>query len=230
MRRLRNEGVSHLLLSWTLGGYPSGNLVATAKHFYKTCEFDAAEDGTAEAQTCFAEAFREFPFHIRVLYYGPENAGPSTLLFPEPTGYTATMTGFAYDDLERWSSIYPLDTFEEQFSKLCKKWEIGLDMLDEEDESETAIMARATYCLFRSSLNQIRFIRARDSGRYSDAVSAAKEELLTAKRMLALMNKNAAIGYEAANHYYYSKGQLAEKIINCNYIVEVFTGNEKESV
>ena len=103
-------------------------------------------------------------------------------------------------------------------------------MLDEEDESETAIMARATYCLFKSSLNQIRFIRARDSGRYSDAVSAAKEELLTAKRMLALMNKNAAIGYEAANHYYYSKGQLAEKIINCNYIVEVFTEKEKESV
>ena len=140
------------------------------------------------------------------------------------------MTCFAYDDLKGWRSIYPLSTFEEQFSKLCKKWEIGLDMLDEEDESETAIMARATYCLFKSSLNQIRFIRARDEGFYSDAVSAAKEELLTAKRLLALMNKNAAIGYEAANHYYYSKGQLAEKIINCNYMIEVFTKKEKESV
>ena len=44
------------------------------------------------------------------------------------------------------------------------------------------------------------------------------------------MNKNAAIGYEAANHYYYSKGQLAEKIINCSYIIEVFTKKGKESV
>ena len=105
-----------------------------------------------------------------------------------------------------------------------------MDMLDEEDESETSVMARATYCLFQSSLNQIRFIRARDGGRYLDAVSAAKEELLIAKKLLALMNKNAAIGYEAANHYYYSKGQLAEKIINCSYMIEVFTKKEKESV
>jgi hypothetical protein len=36
------------------------------------------------------------------------------------------------------------------------------------------------------------------------------------------MNKNSSLGYEAANHYYFSKGQLAEKIINCHYIIEKF--------
>ena len=230
MRSLQKEDVKHLLLSWTLGGYPCHNIVAAARYFYEKCTGQTQSPTLYEAEKQFVEAFREFPFHINVLYFGPQNAGPSNLLFEKPTGYKTSMTCFAYDDLKGWRSIYPLSTFEEQFSKLCKKWEIGLDMLDEEDESETAIMARATYCLFKSSLNQIRFIRARDEGFYSDAVSAAKEELLTAKRMLALMNKNAAIGYEAANHYYYSKGQLAEKIINCNYIVEVFTGKEKESV
>lgn len=230
IKTLQEEGVQHLLLSWTLGGYPCRNIAAAAKYFYEECSDQSKGPAPYEAEKQFVEAFREFPFHINVLYFGPQNAGPSNLLFEKPTGYKTSMTCFAYDDLKGWRSIYPLSTFEEQFSKLCKKWEIGLDMLDEEDESETAIMARATYCLFKSSLNQIRFIRARDEGFYSDAVSAAKEELLTAKRMLALMNKNAAIGYEAANHYYYSKGQLAEKIINCNYIVEVFTGKEKESV
>ena len=40
------------------------------------------------------------------------------------------------------------------------------------------------------------------------------------QKMLGLMNKNAAIGFEAANHYYFSKGELAEKIINCKYILE----------
>ena len=40
--------------------------------------------------------------------------------------------------------------------------------------------------------------------------------------MLALMNKNAAIVYEAANHYYFSKGQMVEKIINCHYIINNF--------
>lgn len=35
--------------------------------------------------------------------------------------------------------------------------------------------------------------------------------------------RNAAIGYEAANHYYFSKGQIAEKIINCHYIIDAFS-------
>ena len=93
-------------------------------------------------------------------------------------------------------------------------------MLPANDGSETAVMARATYCLFRSSLNQIRFVRARDEHRYADALRAAESELETAQQMLELMNQNAAIGYEAANHYYFSKGQIAEKIINCRYIID----------
>ena len=222
MSRLGNEGVSHLLLSWTLGGYPSENLVATAKHFYEICEMDAAEDDTAAAQECFARAFREFPFHIRVLYYGPQNAGPSTLLFPEPTGYKATMTCFAYDDLERWCGIYPVEVFEEQLEKLCLAWEKGLALLPKGEEGEVAVMARATYCLFRSSLNQVRFIRARDRGDADMAARAAREEIETAREMLGLMNKNAAIGYEAANHYYFSKGQIAEKILNASYVADLF--------
>jgi predicted DNA-binding protein YlxM (UPF0122 family) len=28
---------------------------------------------------------------------------------------------------------------------------------------------------------------------------------------------------EAANHYYFSKGQIAEKIINCNYIIDSYS-------
>ena len=99
----------------------------------------------------------------------------------------------------------------------------GLNLLADSDDSEGAIMAWAAYCLFRSSLNQIRFVRARDDGRKADAIEEAKNELSITKKMLTLMNKNAAIGYEAANHYYFSKGQLAEKIINCNYIIEAFS-------
>ena len=135
------------------------------------------------------------------------------------------MTCFAYDDLDRWRAIYPVQVFEAQFAKLCEGWERGLEMLRDQEESEITVMAEATYCLFKSSLDQIRFVRARDEGRFADAALAAKEELATAMRMLGLMNQNAAIGYEAANHYYFSKGQLAEKIINCRYIMDVFEKN-----
>ena len=83
-------------------------------------------------------------------------------------------------------------------------------------------MAQGAYCLFASSLNQIRFIRARDEGRYADAARAAEDELDISMKMLSLMNQNAAIGYEAANHYYFSKNQLAEKILNCLYMIRRF--------
>lgn len=221
MRKLSEDGVKHLLLSWTLGGYPSKNLSVAAKYFYEKCDLEEESQAANEAERIFSEAFSEFPFHIGVLYNGPQNGGPSNLLFEEPTGYKATMTCFAYDDLETWRSIYPVEIFEGQFSRLCQRWEDGLNLLSKEDTEEW-IMAEAAYCLFKSSLNQIRFIRARDDGRYADAALYAEEEIRTAKKMLTLMNKNPAIGYEAANHYYFSKGQIAEKILNCHYIAEKF--------
>ncbi len=219
---LEKENVKHILLSWTLGGYPCANIAHAAKYFYENCTIEDESTNIIEAQKDFAKAFKEFPFNIHVLYRGPQNAGPSNLLYETKTGYAATMTCFAYDDLNSWRSIYPTDVFEKQFEKLCNGWKKGLNKLSNIEENETKIMAEAAFCLFKSSLNQIRFIRARDERRFSDAITAAKDELQIAKRMLELMNKNAAIGFEAANHYYYSKGQLAEKIINCHYIIEKF--------
>ena len=222
IKGIKNEGVRHLLLSWTLGGYPNENIATAAQYFYQDCSYSFENQPTFLAQKEFSKAFREFPFHKYVLYKGPQNAGPSNLLFEKPTGYTATMTCFAYDDLETWRQIYPADVFENQFEKLCAGWEKGLSLLPENDESEISVMAKACYCLFRSSLNQIRFVRARDSGGADKCKDAAKSELEIAKQMLTLMNKNAAIGFEAANHYYFSKLQLAEKILNCHYIIEKF--------
>lgn len=219
MQELRDEGVEHLLLSWTLGGYPGRNLAEASRFF-----FDGVTQGSSsysEAEEQFVRAFSEFPFHINTLYFGPQNAGPSTLLYEKHTGYKATMTCFAYDDLESWRSIYPIDVFEEQFKKLCEGWERGLSLLCADENDTLSVVANAVYCLFKSSLNQIRFIRARDRGCFGEAIAAAKEELLVVEKMICQMNKNAAIGYEAANHYYFSKGQLAEKIINCHYIIDV---------
>jgi len=222
IENLKNENVRHLLLSWTLGGYPGMNIAYAAKYFYEHCKIEDFDDTSILAQHDFAEAFREFPFNIEVLYRGPQNSGPANLLFEKPTGYKATMTCFAYDDLDSWRSIYPVDIFEQQFKKLCSGWEKGFEKLGKDTNNETLVMAQAAYCLFKSSLNQIRFIRARDENRKNDAACIAREELETAKTMLGLMNKNAAIGFEAANHYYFSKGQLAEKILNCNYIIKQF--------
>ena len=130
------------------------------------------------------------------------------------------MTCFAYDDLESWRSIYPEAVFEDQLAKLCSKWEEGLALLKDEPMEETKRMAEAAYCIFRACLDQVRFIRAREAGTINAMHYAAESELKTAEKMLELMNLDASIGFEASNHYYFSKGQILEKILNCNDIMQ----------
>ncbi len=220
VRRLKEAGVSSLMLSWTLGGYPSLSVAHAAKYFFERCDFPRLSENVKQASALFSEAFKEFPFHMNTLYYGPHNAGPSSLLFLEKTNYEATMTCYAYDDIERWRSIYPIDVFENQLAKLCDQWQTGLALLRDEPDGEVKTMAHAAYLLFRSSWDQVRFYRARNAGDRARMLAAAESELKNAEEMLTLMLSDPSVGFEAANHYYFSRGQLAEKILNCRYLMK----------
>ena len=85
-------------------------------------------------------------------------------------------------------------------------------------------MAQTAYLLFRSSLDQLRFYRAREAKERVQMMNSVERELQNAEEMLALMLNEPAIGFEAANHYYFSRGQLAEKILNCRYLLEHLQG------
>ena len=174
MNGLIGAEVNHIMLSWTLGGYPSPNIKLISEAFFEEkgadqIDYDKAlrimygekAQNVKKATILFCEAFNEFPSEIATLYVGPQNAGVSNLLYSEPTGYSASMTCYAYDDLESWRSIYPVDVFENQFKLVSDKWKEGLDILCD-DVSELKDMAYISYSLFRSSYNQIRFIRLRD--------------------------------------------------------------------
>jgi len=106
-----------------------------------------------------------------------------------------------------------------QFEKLTEKWALGVERLKDEPDSETKIMGRAAFSTFRSSRNQIRFYMARDVGDTQTMIEAAEDEIWCAEELLKMMNLNSAIGFEAANHYYYSKGCLREKVVNCHYVL-----------
>ena len=91
-----------------------------------------------------------------------------------------------------------------------------MDILENEPMTETKIMAHTAYLLFRSSLDQFRFYRARHDTDTEKMLKNATCELENATRMLNLMLEDPAVGFEAANHYYFSRGQMAEKILNCD--------------
>ena len=223
MTRLVEEGVDHLQLSWTLGGYPSMNLLYACKYFFENAKIPKISENMQKASKLFSDAFSEFPSHIATAYYGPQNAGPATLFYEKPTGYNASMTCYAYDDLHKWRGIYPEAVYAEQFEKLCAKWKAGLQLIEQEEDTETRQMAEAGYCLFRAALNLIQFVRLRDGNGTKEAlyriVADEKENAMT---MLRLMNQNPAIGFEAANHYYFSRFGICEKVINCDYLLEKY--------
>lgn len=193
-----------LMLSWSLGGYPSPNL-EIAQAFAKNPdakpetvlnELAAQRYGKTaapfvrQAWTAFSKAFQEFPYSGSVVYNAPQQYGPANLLFAEPTGYASTMVGFPYDDLKGWRSIYPAETFAGQFSKVASGWKDGLDFFEKAIEAaepgkqamakEDLGIAKAAWLHFASVVNQVRFVMARDSVRNQYLTPAEKQVQITA--------------------------------------------------
>ena len=225
LANLEQAGVDNLMLSWTLGGYPGGNLPLLFETPAELATGYSTDAATAieTAWRRLADAFREFPFHVGVLYCAPQNAGPRNLLFARPTGYRATMVGIPYDDLERWrAGHYPPEVFVEQCRKLTEGWSEGLEMLRKIDLNgarweEHLRIVEAAGCHFQSMYQQSAYVLKRDSGQtgLTDLVSA---ELETAKRLFALAAIDSRIGFEASNHYSYTLNDLAEKVLNCAWL------------
>jgi hypothetical protein len=184
---LASSGVNGMMLSWSLGGYPSPNLEIAARFqaiptpgATEVLDAVALERFGAEgaslarkAWTAFSTAFREYPFSVYVLYFSSVHVGPANPLFSEKTGYTSTMTGFPYDSLKTWCGPYPVDVLASQFEKTAAGWRSGIPDLEaavakapperrEEDQAELRF-ARVAAVHFQSVANQVRFIAARDA-------------------------------------------------------------------
>ena len=233
MTKLREASVDHVQLSWTLGGYPSMNLLYACKYFFENAKIPEISENMLKATSIFSDAFSEFPSNANVAYFGPQNAGASTLFYEEPTGYAASMTCYAYDDVLGWSgnrpgfkNKYPTDIFERQLEKVCDKWKQGLELISDEANTELKIMAEAGYSIFRSSRNHTKYIRLRDNGGTNkELYEVVLDERENAVNMLALMNQNPSIGFEAANHYYFSRFGICEKVVNCDYLLEKYSSD-----
>lgn len=255
---LAAEKVDGMMLSWSLGGYPSPNLdVAQRFSADPGAKIDAVLDAVARerfgpagapparaAWTRFSEAFRQYPYTNEGLYLSPNNYGPSNLLYATPTGYSATMIGFPYDQVDAWRGIYPAEVFAAQLEKVSAGWRPGLAELERavasapaerKAEAEAELrFARVTELHFRSVANQTRFVVARDAllaaGDRSGVANRAPhvetvrrvvaDEIGIARELFALARDDSRIGYEASNHYYYLPQDLVEKFLNCRHVLD----------
>ena len=235
LAKLRALGVQDFMVSWTLGGYPGGNipLLDKSKEVLAAEKYGSAASEILKACSFFDKGFRFFPFHFTgQIYLAPQNYGPVNLLFAEETGYKATMIGFPYDDLDSWTGggFYPEDRFEEAFARLSELWQVGLNILKQAAAQVPAekqanyrdllSVAEACSCHFLSTWLQIMFVRRRKTGDRGGMLTALTGELEQAQTLLDLFRQDSRIGFEASNHYYYNENTLKEKIFNCRYLME----------
>lgn len=183
---LRKSKVNGLMLSWTLGGYPSPNLEVVAAigndpsissdeamEIVARRRYGQAGNAVVQAWKQYSIAFSEFPFG-RGLYTAPMQAGPSNLLWERPTGYAATMTGLPYDAVNSWAGQYPVKVFTNQLLKIANGFDQGLSRLKQQisglklSERESKDLERecnvaetiSIHC--HSVANQMDFVTLRD--------------------------------------------------------------------
>lgn len=254
---LRGADVSGLMLGWTLGGYPSPNLEVVAE----TLAHGSADEAmrrvaerrfgptlaaaVVQAWRGFSAAFSEFPYHIGVVYSGPQQLGPANLLWREPTGYRATMVGFPYDDLDAWRAVYPPEVFIQQLNCVADGFDQALRQLQSATaerqpkalathrqalEAEVRV-AEAAMIHFRSAANQARFVLARGavltartpeerSPHLLELARVLNDEIALARRLFQLQSRDSRLGFEASNHYFYVPCDLQEKVLNCRHLLD----------
>lgn len=255
IEQLKEQGIQHLQVSWTLGGCPSPNLrlaswlmedKGTLKEFFADWLGESIAEGVYAAQQKLSDAFSHYPFYIGTLYYGPQNYGPMAPFFLEKTGYHATMVGYPYDDVEKWSGIYPVDVYEDEYRQLVAGWREGLESLlaykgEHEELDEMILMAQVVLCQYESAYHHIQFASRRDAiltgenttladsfAVAGEATSAARNELLrivreemeTVQTLIELRLEDSRVGFESSNHYFYTLQDLKEKMINLAYCEE----------
>lgn len=267
MENLSKLGIRDMLLSWSLGGYPSPNLQLvhefsrkpppTAEQALARVAEDrygkAAVPQALKAWETFSKAFEEYPYNSGGLYAGPFQLGPANLLFEKATGYHATMVGFPYDNLDAWRGPYPAEVYVRQCEKVALGFETGIELMRQAQmkaDTESFIrniagdlrLAEAAWIHFKSVANQARFTMNRHAiskwhpmtptrpasaeidgslERVVEQISVTKEEIELASRMYDLTRADARIGYEASNHYYYYPLDLVEKVVNCQYLLDI---------
>jgi hypothetical protein len=254
---LADAKLDGMLIGWTMGGHPSPNFqLAQRLNNTPTPEIDTVLDALAQerfgpegasharkAWTLMSNAYRQYPFHIRVVYRSPVQHGPANPLYLAKTNYKATTWGIPYDDLDGWRGPYPPEVFAAQFEKMAEGWKPGLVELqqavdksppDRRDEVQADLRyARATVIYFQSVANQAYFVIARDAlAKPADTLSPEERdcvlteikrrlesEIVLAHELFTLTQEDSQIGFEPSCQYFYLPLDLVEKVINCRWLL-----------
>ena len=250
-QNLTQESVNGVMLSWSLGGYPSENL-KLFQSFRKGVDASQAIEQLAlseygakagpivrEAWHACSEGFKNYPYHIHTVYYGPHHKGPSNPFYTTPTTFNSTMVfGFPYDNWKRWCAVYPVDVWIDLMEQSAQGFADGVELLKKayatagkkylEGVAVQLNRAEAVRIHLQSAAEQGRFFEARDRMLKSDdpaerkeckeiMIKACEAEQELVKAMLPVLSSDSTIAFESANQYFYITADLIEAYISIDY-------------
>ncbi len=234
VKNVKELGVSGLMLGWSLGGYPGGalslcNMACAEKElqeaqWYIDTYHDNAEVARQAVKT-FSEAYAGYPFSLSSIYCGGQHLACGNMWSLELTNCNSTMVCFTYDD-ECWAYPYGLDGYIRLLTELTKKWSEGQTLIENRSGNltfeELKRVAEGVYLQMSAAKNLAEFVKYKKSVEENKTrlleITAAEREIT--KRLYALIGRDAKIGYEISNHYFYNANLLLEKFLNLDYIEE----------
>ena len=251
---LAETGVEGMMLCWSLGGYPSPNLqIAQRFSGNEIPSVDEVLDSLAQERygegaplarrgwTALSEAFQQFPYDCQTIYVAPVHVGPANPLRLRPSGFSATMVGIPFDDLNAWRGPYPPEVFIDQLEKTAAGFAPAIELLKQarafapeetrksvDEEIRCADNVRINYL---SAAQQARFVLARDeylgstdpqrrAALAETMREMARRETALAKELYLLTLEDSKIGFESTNQYYYLPNDLIEKIICDQWVID----------
>lgn len=229
---VKQLGVTGLMMGWSLGGYPGGalplcNIACTEGKFeemqWYTATYQENAQAARKAVKIFSEAYEEFPFSISSIYCGGQHLACGNMWSLEPDNRNSTMVCFAFDD-GCWAYPYGLDGYIRQLTLLTKKWEEGQKIIEHYSGNlafeELKRVAEGVFLQMSAAKNMAEFVKYKNSiaENKMKVIEIIEEERNTTKRLYALLCRDAKIGYEISNHYFYNANLLLEKFLNLDYI------------
>ncbi len=221
INNLKDIGISGLMMSWSLGGYPGGALPYCnalsaygnfdEKAWYKDT-FGENSDAVMHAEKIFSSAFEHFPFSVDGLYFGGQTLGVGNDILTRHNGRESSMVCFTRDDYEKYTAPYGIDIYTKLYTELCEEWEKGLSLIEglcgnAELESFKNVSLGA-YIHFKSALMSAVAARCKRENDKKGLLRCAAVQLELTKKMYALISRDATIGFEMTNHYYYNANLL----------------------
>ncbi len=233
IENLKELGVSGLMMGWSLGGYPGGALpicngLCSKKPFDLNTWYDKTyaenSDIVKKAVSIFDDAFTNLPFSLANLYNGPDTLGVANLWTLERSNRSSTMTCFAMDDYEAYVYPYGAEIYISQYKLLCDAWEKGLELLKGVNGNlafeELKRCAFTSFNHFKGAMlhTEYAYYKRNAKENKTKLLEIIKEDAVLVKELYEIIQKDAKIGFEMTNHYFYNSNLLLEKLLNLDYL------------